>query len=52
MLTHANLAAGLGQLQAGISFTEDDVVLALAPFPHVLGFVVTLAGPWRRARRW
>jgi acyl-CoA synthetase (AMP-forming)/AMP-acid ligase II len=45
VLTHANLAAGLGQLQAGISFTEDDVVLALAPFPHVLGFVVTLAGP-------
>jgi acyl-CoA synthetase (AMP-forming)/AMP-acid ligase II len=45
LLTHGNLAAGIGQLQAGIRFTEDDVVLAVAPFPHVLGFVVTLAAP-------
>jgi acyl-CoA synthetase (AMP-forming)/AMP-acid ligase II len=45
VLTHANLAAGIAQLQAGIRFTCDDVVLAVAPFPHVLGFVVTLAAP-------
>jgi acyl-CoA synthetase (AMP-forming)/AMP-acid ligase II len=45
VLTHGNLAAGIGQLQAGIRFTQDDVVLAVAPFPHVLGFVVTLAAP-------
>jgi acyl-CoA synthetase (AMP-forming)/AMP-acid ligase II len=45
VLTHANLAAGIAQLQAGVRFTGDDVVLAVAPFPHVLGFVVTLAAP-------
>jgi acyl-CoA synthetase (AMP-forming)/AMP-acid ligase II len=47
VLTHGNLAAGVGQLRAGIRYTgdDDDVVLALAPFPHVLGFVVTLAAP-------
>jgi acyl-CoA synthetase (AMP-forming)/AMP-acid ligase II len=44
-LTHGNLAAGVGQLQGGVRFTEDDVVLAVAPFAHVLGSVVTLAGP-------
>jgi acyl-CoA synthetase (AMP-forming)/AMP-acid ligase II len=45
VLTHGNLAAGIGQLQAGIRFSADDVVLAVAPFPHVLGVVVTLAAP-------
>jgi acyl-CoA synthetase (AMP-forming)/AMP-acid ligase II len=45
VLTHGNLAAGVGQLRAGIRYTGDDVVLALAPFPHILGFVVTLAAP-------
>jgi acyl-CoA synthetase (AMP-forming)/AMP-acid ligase II len=45
VLTHGNLGAGVGQLQAGIRFTAEDVVLAVAPFPHVLGCVVTLLAP-------
>ena len=45
LLTHGNLAAGIAQLQTGVRFTEGDVVLAVAPFPHILGTVVTLAGP-------
>ena len=42
MLTHRNLVAGVRQAAAGLRPTEDDVVLALAPFAHVMGFVVTL----------
>jgi acyl-CoA synthetase (AMP-forming)/AMP-acid ligase II len=43
MLTHANLVAAVGQVLHGIRLTADDVVLALAPFSHVMGFVITLA---------
>lgn len=42
MLTHRNLVAGVRQAAAGLRPTADDVVLALAPFAHVMGFVVTL----------
>jgi long-subunit acyl-CoA synthetase (AMP-forming) len=42
MLTHGNLVAAVGQVLRGIRLTPDDVVLALAPFSHVMGFVITL----------
>lgn len=44
-LTHANLTAAIEQLQERTRFTPDDVVLALAPFAHIMGSVVTLLGP-------
>jgi acyl-CoA synthetase (AMP-forming)/AMP-acid ligase II len=42
MLTHANLVTAVRQVQSGIRLTPDDTVLALAPFSHVMGFVITL----------
>jgi acyl-CoA synthetase (AMP-forming)/AMP-acid ligase II len=45
LLTHRNLAAAIGQVQQALGLTERDVVLALPPFCHVMGFVVTLAAP-------
>ena len=45
MLTHANIAAGVGQVQTGLPFKARDTVLAIAPFAHVMGFVISLAGP-------
>jgi acyl-CoA synthetase (AMP-forming)/AMP-acid ligase II len=45
MLTHANVSAGVAQVRAGLRFTEDDVVLGIAPFAHVMGFVGALAAP-------
>ena len=41
-ITHANLVTAVRQVLRGIRLTPDDVVLALAPFAHVMGFVVTL----------
>jgi acyl-CoA synthetase (AMP-forming)/AMP-acid ligase II len=45
MLTHSNLVTAVRQVGAVAGFTERDTVLALAPFFHVLGAVVTLAVP-------
>jgi acyl-CoA synthetase (AMP-forming)/AMP-acid ligase II len=45
MLTHANLTAAARQLNAGLRLTARDTVLALAPFGHVMGFVVCLSAP-------
>jgi acyl-CoA synthetase (AMP-forming)/AMP-acid ligase II len=45
LLTHRNLAASVRQLGRHLRVTERDVVLAVAPFPHVMGFVVTCALP-------
>jgi acyl-CoA synthetase (AMP-forming)/AMP-acid ligase II len=45
LLTHTNLVTMVRQIQAVARFTERDVVLALAPFFHVLGGIVTLAVP-------
>ena len=45
MLTHRNLDAAIEQIQLALGLTERDVVLALPPFCHVMGFVVTLAAP-------
>jgi acyl-CoA synthetase (AMP-forming)/AMP-acid ligase II len=44
-LTHGNLAAALAQVQHGLRLTAGDVVLAAAPFAHVMGFVAGLAAP-------
>jgi acyl-CoA synthetase (AMP-forming)/AMP-acid ligase II len=41
-LTHANVVTAVRQVQRAIRLTPDDVVVALAPFAHVMGFVITL----------
>jgi acyl-CoA synthetase (AMP-forming)/AMP-acid ligase II len=45
MLTHANLAAGVRQVQTRLPFEARDTVIAIAPFAHVMGFVISLAAP-------
>jgi len=45
MLTHANLVTSVRQLGTGVRLTPDDTTVALAPFYHVMGFVVSLAVP-------
>jgi acyl-CoA synthetase (AMP-forming)/AMP-acid ligase II len=45
VLTHANLVTSVRQLDRHLRLVPDDVVLALAPFSHVMGFVVTCALP-------
>jgi acyl-CoA synthetase (AMP-forming)/AMP-acid ligase II len=45
MLTHRNLLAAIRQIQLALELKRTDVVLALPPFCHVMGFVVTLAAP-------
>jgi acyl-CoA synthetase (AMP-forming)/AMP-acid ligase II len=45
MLSHGNVLAAVGQIQASLGLTAGDTVLAVAPFCHVMGFVVTLAAP-------
>jgi acyl-CoA synthetase (AMP-forming)/AMP-acid ligase II len=45
MLTHTNLATTVRQLRSGLHVTERDVMLAVAPFFHVMGFMVNLALP-------
>jgi acyl-CoA synthetase (AMP-forming)/AMP-acid ligase II len=45
MLTHANLVTSVRQVGCGLRLTERDTTLAVAPFFHVMGFVVTLAVP-------
>jgi acyl-CoA synthetase (AMP-forming)/AMP-acid ligase II len=42
MTTHANIVTAVRQLARGLRLAPDDVVLALAPFSHLMGFVVTL----------
>ena len=44
MLTHANLTAAARQLSGILELSERDTILAVAPFAHVMGYVVTLAG--------
>jgi acyl-CoA synthetase (AMP-forming)/AMP-acid ligase II len=45
LLTHTNLVTTVRQVQAVARFSDQDTVLALAPFFHVLGGIVTLAVP-------
>jgi acyl-CoA synthetase (AMP-forming)/AMP-acid ligase II len=44
MISHDNLVTAVRQVSRGLRLTPDDVVLALAPFSHVMGFVITI-GP-------
>jgi acyl-CoA synthetase (AMP-forming)/AMP-acid ligase II len=41
-LTHANLVTNVRQSQATLGFREDDVVVAVAPFFHAIGFNIIL----------
>jgi acyl-CoA synthetase (AMP-forming)/AMP-acid ligase II len=41
-LTHASLVTNARQSQAVLGFRKDDVVLAVAPFFHVMGFTIVL----------
>ena len=41
-LTHANLVTNVRQSQAALGFREDDVVVAVAPFFHAMGFNIVL----------
>jgi len=43
VLTHANVATAVRQLLAGLQLSERDTLIAVAPFCHVMGFVVNLA---------
>ena len=45
LLTHANLVTSIRQVEAGLRVTERDVLLAVPPFSHIMGFLVTLAVP-------
>jgi acyl-CoA synthetase (AMP-forming)/AMP-acid ligase II len=45
MLTHSNLVTSVRQVLSGLRVTERDTMLAVAPFFHVMGFVVNLAVP-------
>jgi acyl-CoA synthetase (AMP-forming)/AMP-acid ligase II len=44
-LTHANLLAGVEQTQERMRYSPADRVLAVAPFAHIMGAVVTLLTP-------
>jgi acyl-CoA synthetase (AMP-forming)/AMP-acid ligase II len=41
LLTHANLVASVRQLGARLRLTERDTAVAVAPFSHIMGFLVT-----------
>jgi acyl-CoA synthetase (AMP-forming)/AMP-acid ligase II len=43
-LTHANLATNIRQSLATLTLREDDVVMAVAPFFHAIGFNIILHG--------
>jgi acyl-CoA synthetase (AMP-forming)/AMP-acid ligase II len=44
MLTHANLVAAVRQIVGALKLTPRDTLIAVAPFAHVMGFVVNAAG--------
>jgi len=41
MLTHVNLVASVRQVGSRVRLSERDVVIAVAPFSHIMGFAVT-----------
>jgi acyl-CoA synthetase (AMP-forming)/AMP-acid ligase II len=45
LLTHANLVTSVRQVGSGLRISERDTLLAVPPFSHVMGFLVTLAVP-------
>jgi acyl-CoA synthetase (AMP-forming)/AMP-acid ligase II len=44
-LTHANLVTSVRQVGRGLRIGERDTLLAVPPFSHIMGFLVTLAVP-------
>jgi long-subunit acyl-CoA synthetase (AMP-forming) len=44
-LTHANLVTSVRQVGRGLRVGEGDTLLAVPPFSHIMGFLVTLALP-------
>ena len=44
-LTHANLVTSVRQVGRGLRIGEGDTLLAVPPFSHIMGFLVTLAVP-------
>jgi acyl-CoA synthetase (AMP-forming)/AMP-acid ligase II len=45
LLTHTNLVTSVRQVSRGLRIGERDSLLAVAPFSHIMGFLVTLAVP-------
>jgi acyl-CoA synthetase (AMP-forming)/AMP-acid ligase II len=45
LLTHANLVTSVRQVGRGLRVGERDTLLAVPPFSHIMGFLVTLAVP-------
>jgi len=45
LLTHANLVTSVRQVGSGLRVGEPDTLLAVPPFSHIMGFLVTLAVP-------
>lgn len=45
MLTHSNLVSSVRQVGSGLRMTQEDTTLAVAPFFHIMGFMVSLAVP-------
>jgi acyl-CoA synthetase (AMP-forming)/AMP-acid ligase II len=45
MLTHANVTAAVQQLQAALRVGPRDTTIAVAPFAHIMGFMLSLALP-------
>jgi acyl-CoA synthetase (AMP-forming)/AMP-acid ligase II len=44
MLTHRNLVVAARQIRGALRLTPRDTLIAVAPFAHVMGFVVNAAG--------
>ena len=44
-LTHANLVTSVRQVGRGLRVGPGDTLLAVPPFSHIMGFLVTLALP-------
>src|SRR4029453_7738322 len=45
LLTHANLVTSVRQVGSGLRVGDRDTLLAVPPFSHIMGFLVTLAVP-------
>jgi acyl-CoA synthetase (AMP-forming)/AMP-acid ligase II len=43
MLTHSNVVVAVAQARRALRFAPRDTLVAVAPFSHVMGFVITLA---------
>jgi acyl-coenzyme A synthetase/AMP-(fatty) acid ligase len=52
LLTQANLVTSVRQVGSGLRVGQRDTLLAVPPFSHVMGFLVTLAVRCARAPPW